>query len=168
MVRFWPRRRRRPELHADTRAVLEFAKAEAEGLDHNFVGSGHLLLGLLRGPTGHAANVLAGRADLVSVRSEVRELVPAHQNQETSGGSGDEGPTARRPFSPHAREALLRAYREAERWRGDEITPEHLLIGVVQESEGTASKVLRGLDLNPHAIQQEVRQHWQSQGQSPP
>jgi ATP-dependent Clp protease ATP-binding subunit ClpC len=157
----------RPVAHAVTRAVLEFARAEAAGLDHNFVGSGHLLLGLLRGPNGHAAKVLAARTDLESVRTEVRELVPTEQSQETRGGSRDEDPTAHLPFSVHASEALGRARREAEGRRTDQITPEHLLMGVVQESEGTASKVLKRLDVNPHAIQQEVHEYWQSQGQSP-
>jgi len=166
MVRFWPRRRMRLALHAETRAVLECAKAEAAGLDHNFVGSGHLLLGLLRRPNGHAVNLLAARTDIKSVRTEVRALVPAQQSHETTGGSGDQDPTAQLPFSVHAKEALLRAHREAEAWRTDQMAPEHLLVGVVQESEGTASKVLKRLDVNPHAIQQEVREYWQSQGQS--
>lgn len=167
MIRLWPWRRRRLALHADTRAVLEFAKAEAAGLDHNFVGSGHILLGLLRGPNGHAANVLAAQADLDSVRAEVRELVPAQQSQEMAGGSGDEVPIERLPFTPHAREALLRAHRVAQDQRADQMTPEHLLVGVVQEPEGTASKVLKRLDVDPHAIQRELHEYWQGQGESP-
>jgi ATP-dependent Clp protease ATP-binding subunit ClpA len=166
MVRFKRRRRGRLDLHDDTRAILEYTQTEAVGLDHDFVGSGHILLGLLRLASGQAARVLAARTDLESARAEVRRLVPMPQSHETSYQSGHEDQPAPLPFSPHAREALQRADREAEVWSDDQIEPEHLLMGILRERGGTASKVLDGLGVHRGPMEQELQEYWQARGQS--
>jgi len=161
MVMSWRRRRNRLVPHADTRAVLELAKEEAVSMNHSFVGSGHLLVGLLRGPDGPAAHLLAAHADVDAARAELRDLVGAEEADEPGGDevTREEDPTPPLPFSPHAREVLERAGREARSWRDAEIAPEHVLAGVLREEAGTASKMLDRLRVPRQVLREQVREN---------
>jgi ATP-dependent Clp protease ATP-binding subunit ClpC len=133
------------------RAVLGFAKAEAQALGCHYVGTEHLLLGLMREPTSHVARVLAADTDLESVRAQVREVV----------GIGEDVPSGDLPMTPRARQVLQLARREADLYHAEQIAPEHLLIGILREGEGIAMQVLPTLGVVDFGrVLAELTDHW--------
>jgi ATP-dependent Clp protease ATP-binding subunit ClpC len=120
--------------------VLEFAKAEATALNHNYIGTEHILLGLMRHADSDAAAVLGSRTDLQSLRTAVAEMI---------GVGSAAAASLRLPFTPRAANVLRLAQREVGMYSHPELTPEHLLLGVLREGEGVAAHVLMrlGFDL---------------------
>jgi len=130
------------------RQVVVFAQDEARSLKHNYIGTEHLLLGLLREEEGLAARVLEGLdVSLEHVRVEVERII----------GVGEESATGMIPFTPRAKKVLELALREARALRHNFIGTEHILLGVVRENKGVASEILRASGLDADDIRAEVR-----------
>lgn len=123
------------------RRVLDQAQEEAAGLNHHYIGTEHLLLGLIAEPDGVAGAVLlALGVDREAVRGGVIEIV---------GVGADPVVPGKLPFTARAKKVLQLGVREAERLKHDYIGTEHLLLGVVREGEGLAAQIItqRGVDL---------------------
>jgi hypothetical protein len=121
------------------RSVIVLAQDEARGLAHDYLGTEHLLLGLLRLDTSGAARALAELGvDQARVRARVEELV----------GRGPGTPSGAIPFTPRAKKVLELALRESLALRHDDIETEHLLLAILAEGEGVAARILseQGLD----------------------
>jgi ATP-dependent Clp protease ATP-binding subunit ClpC len=116
------------------RQVVVLAQDEARALGHNYIGTEHILLGLLREEEGVAARVLESLDVTVEeVRAQVKRLV----------GQGDEEiVTGQIPFTPRAKKVLELALREALSLKHSYIGPEHILLGVVRENDGVAARIL--------------------------
>jgi ATP-dependent Clp protease ATP-binding subunit ClpC len=129
------------------RRVLRFAQEEACLLNHPFIGTEHILLGLIREGEGVGAQALAALGiSGEAVREKVEEAV----------GMAGTSPTGLPPFTPRAKKVLELALREALQLNHSYIGTEHLLLGLVREGEGLATVVLAGLGADPARIRQEV------------
>ena len=129
------------------REVVVLAQDEARRLKHNYIGTEHLLLGLLRDEEGMAARVLESleiTAD--QVRAEVARVV----------GQGDEAAAGQIPFTPRAKKVLELALREAQSLRHSHIGTEHILLGLVRENEGVAARILLDLHADPDTVRNAV------------
>jgi ATP-dependent Clp protease ATP-binding subunit ClpC len=116
------------------RQVVVLAQDEARALGHNYIGTEHILLGLLREEEGVAARVLES-LDVTAeeVRAQVKRLI----------GQGDEEiVTGQIPFTPRAKKVLELALREALSLKHSYIGPEHILLGVARENDGVAARIL--------------------------
>jgi ATP-dependent Clp protease ATP-binding subunit ClpC len=150
------------------RKVIVYAKEEARRFNHDYIGTEHLLLGLIREGEGVAASVLQKLGvDLESIRIEVEKLVqPGPQTQVV----GDI------PFTPRSKKALELAAEEARALGHNYIGTEHLLLGLVKEGEGMAYRVLLNLGLDLGKLRNEVMEllgsgipgYGQQQQQQPP
>mgnify|MGYP005843701227 FL=1 len=129
------------------RQVVVLAQEEARALKHNYIGTEHLLLGLLREEEGVAARVLdALDVSVEEVRAAVVRIV----------GSGEESPQGQIPFTPRAKKVLELALREALSLGHNYIGTEHILLGLVREDEGVAARILLDLDAESEKIRNEV------------
>src|SRR5438477_11185239 len=118
---------------AEARKVLVIAQNEALALGHNFIGTEHVLLGLLGEGTGVAAQILAaGSVTLDGVRARVTDLVPPSTST----------PSTTPPFTPRAKKCLELALRECLDFGHDHIGTAHLLLGLLREGEGVAAQLL--------------------------
>lgn len=118
------------------RRVVVLAQEEARQLGHNFIGTEHILLGILHEEHGAGAKVLAGMG--VSAPA-VRDLVVEIIGRGTGSGSGTI------PFTPRAKSTLEHAYHEARRLGADNLGTEHLLLGLLRDAEGVAAQILMKL-----------------------
>jgi ATP-dependent Clp protease ATP-binding subunit ClpA len=129
------------------RNVMALAQEETQRLGHNYIGTEHLLLGLLSEDEGVAAQALAALGiTLEAAREEVESIV----------GYGEEGTGAQAPFTPRSKKVLELALREALQLGHNYIGTEHILLGLVGESEGVANSVLGNLGVGPDEIRREV------------
>jgi len=130
------------------RQVVVLAQGEARALKHNYIGTEHLLLGLLREEEGLAARVLESLDITVEeVRAQVARIV----------GHGDEAPTASQiPFTPRAKKVLELALREAMSLGHNYIGTEHILLGIVRENQGVGARILLEFDADAETIRNEV------------
>ncbi len=129
------------------RQVIVLAQEEARNLRHNYIGTEHMLLGLLRESDGVAARVLGSlEVNLEEVRAEVTRIV----------GEGDSESQGQIPFTPRAKKVLELALREALSLGHNYIGTEHILLGLVRESEGVAARILNDLDVDPDRVRQEA------------
>src|SRR5664280_2873498 len=129
------------------RQVVVLAQEEARALKHNYIGTEHLLLGLLREEEGVAARVLDGlEVSVEEVRAAVVRIV----------GSGEESPQGQIPFTPRAKKVLELALREALSLGHNYIGTEHILLGLVRENEGVAARILLDFDADSEKIRNEV------------
>ena len=122
------------------RRVVVFAQEEARSLKHNYIGTEHILLGLLREEEGVGARALESLdIHLDAVRARVAEIV----------GEGQVAPSAHIPFTPRAKKVLELSLREALQLGHNYIGTEHILLGLIREGEGVAAQVLEmlGADL---------------------
>ena len=127
------------------RQVVVLAQDEARALKHNYIGTEHILLGLLREEEGLAARVLESLDITVEeVRAQVARIV----------GQGDEVTTGQIPFTPRAKKVLELALREALSLGHNYIGTEHILLGLVREHDGLAARVLTGLGADEERIRQ--------------
>ena len=129
------------------RQVLVVAQEEARLLDHHFIGSEHILLGLIRDDGGAAGDVLAETGVSLSVvRERVKETLAA------PGGPGQGSP----PFTPRAKKVLELALRDALQLGADYIGTEHLLLGLLREGEGVGAQILSSLGVTLSEVRQRV------------
>jgi ATP-dependent Clp protease ATP-binding subunit ClpC len=129
------------------RQVIVLAQDEARTLKHNYIGTEHVLLGLLREEQGLAARALEGLDITVErVRAQVVRIV----------GSGEEVTTGQIPFTPRAKKVLELALREALSLGHNYIGTEHILLGLVRENEGVAARILLDFDADSEKIRNEV------------
>ena len=129
------------------RQVVVLAQEEARNLKHNYIGTEHVLLGLLREEEGLAARVLES-LDITAekVRAQVVRIV----------GSGEEVTSGQIPFTPRAKKVLELALREALSLGHNYIGTEHILLGLVRENEGVAARILLDFDADSEKIRNEV------------
>ncbi|MGO8683756.1 MAG: ATP-dependent Clp protease ATP-binding subunit [Thermoleophilia bacterium] len=129
------------------RQVVVLAQEEARSLKHNYIGTEHLLLGLLREEEGVAARVLETlEVSVEEVRAAVVRIV----------GGGEESPQGQIPFTPRAKKVLELALREALSLGHNYIGTEHILLGLIREDEGIAARILLDLDADPDKIRNEI------------
>src|SRR5438552_8037392 len=129
------------------RQVVVLAQDEARALKHNYIGTEHILLGLLREEEGLAARVLESLAITVEeVRAQVARIV----------GQGDDVTTGQIPVTPRAKKVLELALREALSRGHNYIGTEHILLGLVRENEGVAARILLDFDADADKIRNEI------------
>jgi ATP-dependent Clp protease ATP-binding subunit ClpC len=129
------------------RQVVVLAQDEARALKHNYIGTEHILLGLLRVEEGLAARVLESLDITVEeVRVQVARIV----------GQGDEPTIGQIPFTPRAKKVLELSLREAMALGHDYIGTEHILLGLARENSGVASRVLLDLGADAYKIRNET------------
>ncbi len=128
--------------------VVTLAHAEARSLDHDYIGTEHLLLGLISEGEGVAARALASvGVSLDAVREQVAEIT----------GRGNGAPSGHMPFTPRAKKVLELSLRETRQLGHHYIGPEHILLGLVSEGQGVAADVLARLGTDPDRVRQQVR-----------
>ncbi len=131
------------------RRVVVLAQEEARRLNHNYIGTEHLLLGLVREGEGVAAKALESLdISLADARAQVEEII----------GHGGQAPAEHIPFTPRAKKVLELSLRAALQLRHDHIGTEHILLGLVRESEGVAAQVLVNLGAELSRVRQQVIQ----------
>jgi ATP-dependent Clp protease ATP-binding subunit ClpA len=129
------------------RQVVVLAQDEARALGHNYIGTEHVLLGLLREEEGVAARVLEGLdVSLEEVRAQVARII----------GEGDDVVTGQVPFTPRAKKVLELSLREALTLGHNYIGTEHILLGLAREGEGVAMRILVDYDLDEGKIREGV------------
>ena len=131
------------------RRVVVLAQEEAVGLNHNYIGTEHILLGLIREREGVAAKALESLGiSLEAVRAQVEEII----------GQGQSAPTGHIPFTPRAKKVLELSLREALQLGHNYIGTEHILLGLIREGEGVAAQVLVKLGADLSRVRQQVIQ----------
>ncbi|MDP9144564.1 MAG: AAA family ATPase, partial [Actinomycetota bacterium] len=131
------------------RRVVVLAQEEARLLNHNYIGTEHILLGLLNEGEGIAAQALESLdIDLASVREEVVKII----------GQGQQSPSGHIPFTPRAKKVLELSLREALQLGHNYIGTEHILLGLIREGEGVAAQVLQQLGAELQKVRQTVIQ----------
>jgi hypothetical protein len=128
--------------------ALALARREADRFHHNFVGTEHLLLGLIRLNQGTAVAVLKKLGlDLETVRLEVEKQV---------GTGPDEKMVGNIPYTPRVKKVLALAARESRSLNHTYVGTEHILLGILREADGVAARVLRNLDVNVEQTRQVI------------
>ncbi|AXH97189.1 ATP-dependent Clp protease ATP-binding subunit [Ornithinimicrobium avium] len=131
------------------RRVVVLAQEEARLLNHNYIGTEHLLLGLIHEGEGVAAKALESLdISLDAVRQQVQEII----------GQGQQSPTGHIPFTPRAKKVLELSLREGLQLGHNYIGTEHLLLGLIREGEGVAAQVLVKLGADLNRVRQQVIQ----------
>ncbi|HAH08066.1 MAG TPA: hypothetical protein DCM05_16340 [Elusimicrobia bacterium] len=139
--------------------VILIAQEEAKRLNHDYVGTEHILLGLIALGEGVAAQVLANLGvDLRRVRSEIEKIVGTGDNVMLLGEI---------PFTPRAKKVLEYAVEEAQHMGHSYVGTEHLLLGLIREEEGVAARVLENLGLRLDVVREEVLNLLGEGGQQP-
>jgi ATP-dependent Clp protease ATP-binding subunit ClpC len=129
------------------REAIVLAQEEARSLKHNYLGTEHILLGLLRMEEGLAARLLETfGVSVEDVRARVRAIV----------GEGTETAPPQIPFTPRAKKVLELGLREALSLGHNYVGTEHILLGLARENEGVAARILLDFDLGPDRIRTEV------------
>jgi ATP-dependent Clp protease ATP-binding subunit ClpC len=132
----------------DARQVVVLAQDEARFLRHNYIGTEHLLLALLREEEGAAARALAAvGVTIADVRQRVIAIVGSGEDDEVTGQI---------PFTPRAKKVLELSLREALSLGHNHIGTEHVLLGLLNEGEGVAARVLSEMGLDAETIRREV------------
>jgi ATP-dependent Clp protease ATP-binding subunit ClpC len=130
------------------RRVMGLANQEAQRFNHESIGTEHVLLGLIKEGSGVAANVLRNLGvDLKRVRMEIEKKVPSGHDMVTMG---------RLPFTPRAKKVIELAFEEARALGHNYVGTEHLLLGLLRESEGVAAQVLVEQGLKLEEVREEV------------
>ncbi len=128
--------------------VMQLANQEAQRLNHEYVGTEHLLLGLVKEGSGVAANVLKNlRVDLRTIRREVERIVRSGPDLVTMG---------KLPRTPRAKMAIEYAIEEARDLGHNYVGTEHLLLGLLREKESVAAQVLIRLRLKLEGVREEI------------
>jgi ATP-dependent Clp protease ATP-binding subunit ClpC len=139
------------------RRVVVLAQEEARLLNHNYIGTEHILLGLLNEGEGIAAKALESLGiSLSAVREQVVEII----------GQGQQAPTGHIPFTPRAKKVLELSLREALQLGHNYIGTEHILLGLIREGEGVAAQVLQKLGAELQKVRQTVIQLLSGSGSS--
>ncbi|SDS88200.1 ATP-dependent Clp protease ATP-binding subunit [Paraoerskovia marina] len=131
------------------RRVVVLAQEEARMLNHNYIGTEHILLGLIHEGEGVAAKALESLdISLDGVRSQVTEII----------GEGQQAPSGHIPFTPRAKKVLELSLREALQLGHNYIGTEHILLGLIREGEGVAAQVLTKMGADLNKVRQQVIQ----------
>ena len=131
------------------RRVVVLAQEEARMLNHNYIGTEHILLGLIHEGEGVAAKALESLGiSLEGVRAQVEEII----------GQGQQAPSGHIPFTPRAKKVLELSLREALQLGHNYIGTEHILLGLIREGEGVAAQVLVKLGADLNRVRQSVIQ----------
>ncbi|MBT3467895.1 MAG: ATP-dependent Clp protease ATP-binding subunit [Opitutae bacterium] len=143
--------------------VLALARKESDRFHHNYVGTEHLLLGLIHLGQGVAVNVLVKMGlDLDTVRAEVEKQV--------ASTGGEDKPSGNIPYTPRVKKVLALASKEAKALSHSYVGTEHILLGLLREGEGVASTVLRSLNIDiercRHEILSELDPSFTSEGEA--
>jgi hypothetical protein len=129
------------------RRVVVLAQEEARMLNHNYIGTEHILLGLIHESEGIAAQALTSLGiSLGAVRQQVEEII----------GQGQQAPSGHIPFTPRAKKVLELSLREALQLGHNYIGTEHILLGLIREGEGVAAQVLVRLGADLNRVRQQV------------
>jgi hypothetical protein len=139
-----------PSLEVSERpqSVVVLAQQEARHFNHNYIGTEHLVLGLLREDEGVAARALTSlNVTLDDVREQVESIVGTYRE----GGTGDQA-----PFSPRSKKALKLALREALQRGHSYVGSEHILLGLVRKPESLGSQILLNLGVDPKKVREKV------------
>ena len=130
------------------RRVMQLANSEAQRFNHDYVGTEHLLLGLVKEGSGVASNVLKNLdVDLRKIRVEVEKIVQSGPDMVSMG---------KLPQTPRAKKVLEYAFEEARNLNHNYVGTEHLLLGLLREQEGVAAQVLMNLNLKLEDVREEV------------
>src|SRR6266496_1072630 len=130
------------------RKVMQLANQEAQRFNHEYIGTEHILLGLVKEGSGVAANVLKNLdVDLRKIRLEVEKLVQSGPDMVTMG---------RLPHTPRAKKVIEYSIEEARNLNHNYVGTEHLLLGLLREQEGVAAQVLMNLGLKLEDVREEV------------
>ncbi len=130
------------------RKVMQLANQEAQRFNHEYIGTEHILLGLVKEGSGVAANVLKNLdVDLRKIRLEVEKLVQSGPEMVTMG---------KLPHTPRAKKVIEYAIEEARNLNHNYVGTEHLLLGLLREEEGVAAQVLKNLGLKLEDVREEV------------
>ena len=128
--------------------VIQFSREEALRLGHDYIGTEHLLLGLIREGEGIAVEILRNLGtDLDEIKRAVEDAVKSTGETMTIGNI---------PFTKRAEKILKMAYVEAEKYKSDIIGTEHLLLALVKEKDGVAAQVLLNFDITYDAVREEL------------
>jgi ATP-dependent Clp protease ATP-binding subunit ClpC len=128
--------------------VLALARKEADRFNHNYVGTEHLLLGLIKLGQGVAVNVLQKMGlDLETVRMEVEKHVGSHPETKMVGNI---------PYTPRVKKVLALAGKEAKALNHSYVGTEHILLGLLREGEGVAARVLKSLEVDIERTRNEI------------
>src|ERR1700690_1513850 len=128
--------------------VLALARKEADRFTHNFLGTEHLLLGLIKLGQGVAVNVLQKMGlDLETVRMEVEKHVGSHPETKMVG---------KFPYRPRVKKVLALAWKEAKALNHSYVGTEHILLGLLREGEGVAARVLKSLEVDIECTRNEI------------
>src|ERR1044072_2117385 len=131
------------------RRVVVLAQEEARMLNHNYIGTEHILLGLIHEGEGLAAKALENLdISLVAVREQVQEII----------GQGQQAPTGHIPFTPRAKKVLEDSLPEGLPLRPTYMGTEHILLALIREGEGVAAQVLVKLGADLNKVRQQVIQ----------
>jgi ATP-dependent Clp protease ATP-binding subunit ClpA len=129
------------------RQVVVLAQEEARMLNHNHIGTEHILLGLIHEGDGVAANALESLGiSLETARQQVEQII----------GQGQQAPSGHIPFTPRAKKVLELSLREARHLGHNYIGTEHILLGLIREGEGVAAQVLVRLGADLNRVRQQV------------
>jgi ATP-dependent Clp protease ATP-binding subunit ClpC len=130
------------------RMVMQLANQEAMRLNHEYIGTEHVLLGLVQEGSGTAATVFKNLdIDLLKVRTEIEKIIPC---------GPDPVSQARLPMTPRAKKVVEYAREEAFNLKHSEVGTEHLLLGLLREQEGVGAQVLMNLGLRLEIVRREV------------
>jgi ATP-dependent Clp protease ATP-binding subunit ClpC len=152
----------------EARACVQAAVEEARALGHDSVGDEDLLLGILRVDEGMAAEALSSLGVTIEAAREESERMASDAlssvgiflediRREAGDAFDVRIPEGRRiPFSPRAKRVLERALREAVRLRDNRIGTEHVLLGILENEDGTAVRMLSRLGVSPEAVEEKV------------
>jgi len=139
--------------------VLALARKEADRFNHNYVGTEHLLLGLIKLGQGVAVNVLQKMGlDLETVRMEVEKQVGSGPDTKMSGNI---------PYTPRVKKVLALAGKEAKALHHSYVGTEHILLGLLREGDGVAARVLKSLDVDIERTRNEVLKELDPNFESP-
>ena len=134
---------------ADARQVIVLAQREARTLNHNYIGTEHILLAVIQQDDGEAAKSLESLGiSLEGVRSQVEEIL----------GQGEQAPSGHIPFTLRAKQVLELSLRESMQLDHDYIGAEHILLGLISEGEGAAAQLLVKLGAELRRVRQQVIQ----------
>jgi ATP-dependent Clp protease ATP-binding subunit ClpC len=132
------------------RKVMQLANREAQRFNHEYIGTEHVLLGLIKEGHGMAANVLTNlNVDLRKVRRETERIVQ-------HGPGGEQVVVGRLPHTPRAKKVIEYSIEEARNLNHNYVGTEHLLLGLIREEEGVAYQVLMNLGLKLEDVREEV------------
>ena len=128
--------------------VLALARKEADRFNHNYVGTEHLLLGLIKLGQGVAVNVLQKMGlDLETVRMEVEKQIGTGPETKMVGNI---------PYTPRVKKVLALAQKEAKQLNHNYVGTEHILLGLLREGEGAAARILKSLDVDIERCRNEI------------